>query len=88
MNFIEIAKAWITSLNPTEDQKKRSLERIEICNSCEKNKPFKGIYICSSCGCPISKKVFSHEYNPCPLKKWEAIDKNYLHLQKNTKTIL
>lgn len=91
MNLNEIVNAWITSINPSEDEKKRSIERLEICEGCTfkkeilKNK--KWSTICSSCGCVISKKIFSQEFNPCPLKKWEEVDKKYTTFYKTQKTI-
>ena len=32
---------------------------------------------CNGCGCPIDKKIFSGKINPCPLEKWDEIDKKY-----------
>lgn len=91
MNFKEIVTAWITSLNPNDEEQSRSIERASICIKCEykkeilKNKEWSAI--CGKCGCPLSKKVFSQEYNPCPIKRWEEVDKKYIHLQKSNKSI-
>jgi hypothetical protein len=68
MNFIEIAKSWIISINPSEDDIKKSNDRISICNSCEHRKDFL-IYYCDICSCPLQKKIYSKE-NTCPLGKW------------------
>lgn len=91
MNLTEIIDAWITALNPTAEQKSKSIERAMICGACPKlkNTTLLGIKTkkCGACGCPISKKIFSNEFNPCPLKKWEEVDTKYLPSQKNTKTI-
>ena len=32
--------------------------------------------ICEGCGCPINKKIFSKEINPCPMGYWIESDKN------------
>jgi hypothetical protein len=89
MNLIEIINAWATSFNPTPIQKEKALERVIVCNGCDKltNKSVfsKTIKVCGACGCPINKKVFSQEYNPCPLKKWEEVDSKYMPEQKDSK---
>jgi hypothetical protein len=91
MNFKEIVTAWITSLNPNDAEKTRSIERASICIKCEYKKEIfdnkEWSTICGKCGCPLSKKVFSQEYNPCPIKRWEEVDIKYPHLYKNKKSI-
>jgi hypothetical protein len=91
MNISEIVTAWITSFNPTDQQKKIAIERAEICFGCDRIKTksvlSKKLKVCGACGCPIDKKVFSQEYNPCPLKKWEDVDKKYISKVKTKKTI-
>lgn len=91
MNLTEIIDAWITALNPTAEEKSKSIERAIICGTCPKLKDTSLLGTkykkCSECGCPISKKIFSSEFNPCPLKKWESVDSKYMPAQKNTKTI-
>jgi hypothetical protein len=91
MNFLEIVNAWITSFNPTTEQKKQSIERALICSTCPKLKTMSVFSnkatVCGACGCPISKKIFSAEHNPCPLKKWQEVDDKYIPPQKNTKTM-
>lgn len=91
--FKEITKAWIAANNPSPEQKILAEKRFEICDVC----PLKQIVtkniklgtICGECGCPISKKIFSPEFNACPKKKWEEVDRIYLPpTQKKSKTVL
>jgi hypothetical protein len=89
-NYKEIFDAWVISKNPTELQKSIAQDRLEICKSCEHSKEIlKGIKwstICKSCGCPLSKKVFSTMFNSCPMEKWEEIDSKYMgRIPKKTK---
>ena len=91
INIGEIIDAWVISNNPSETQLNKSIERGNICNMCPSKKVItKHIQlatICGECGCPISKKIFSLDYNPCPLKKWEEVDKKYTIPSKKTKTL-
>ena len=91
--FKEIAKAWITSHNPSTEQSTLAEKRFEICDTCplkkEVVKNLKLGTVCGECGCPISKKIFSPEFNACPKKKWEEVDKIYLPpTQKKSNTLL
>ena len=65
----EIFNAWQISMNPTEDQQTIAEERLSICLSCEfkREEPF---LLCSACGCPLKKKVYSQISNSCPKDKW------------------
>jgi hypothetical protein len=85
MDFVKIAKAWIASYNPNDNELSIAKERYEICNECpSKIKSTLSFYKCKECGCPISKKIFSPEFNDCPLGKWEDVDsKNFLPTKKN-----
>jgi hypothetical protein len=93
-NYKEIFDAWVTSLNPNEEEKILANKRLDICKGCEfKKETIKGYRwstVCSACGCPLSKKVFSSLFNPCPKKKWEDVDTEYLikYPKKNKKTII
>ena len=87
MNFAEIVNAWIISFNPNEDQKILALNRSNICDTCEYKKYVIKKPICSACGCPISKKIFSEEQNPCPKKKWKEVDSKYFS-EKKQKNII
>lgn len=86
MNAGEIIKAWITSFNPTEDEEKMAMGRKEICEQCPSNKKVlkkRGwTALCKECGCPISKKIYTKTYNPCPLGKWSEIDNTFFEEKK------
>lgn len=91
--FKEIISAWVIANNPSEEQKKLAEERFKVCDVC----PFKKVVtqkiglgtVCGECGCPIAKKIFSVEFNACPKKKWEEVDKIYLPAtQKKSKTLV
>ena len=90
-NFKQIIEAWIIAGNPTPAQQELAEERGKICDGCpSKQHLFKekewGSY-CGECGCPIAKKIFTNEYNPCPLQKWEKVDEGFFVQQKKKKTI-
>ena len=89
----EIMSAWIIAKNPTAEQKILAENRFKICDEC----PHKKILsekieistICGECGCPIVKKIFSPEFNACPLKRWTGVDNIFFpDTQKKDKTIL
>jgi len=86
MNTNEIVKAWIISFNPTEDEEKMALGRKGICEQCSSKKDIlkeRGwTSICKECGCPISKKVYTKRYNPCPLGKWVKVDNLFFEDKK------
>jgi ribosomal protein L37E len=85
MNFAEIINAWIISINPNEEQKTLALNRANICDTCEYKKYVIKKPICSACGCPITKKVFSERQNACPKGKWNDVDSKFFseNKQKN-----
>jgi len=73
MNLVDIAKAWITAANPTDEEREKANLRLEACNNCELlayNERLKFHY-CSECGCPTKGKIFDQNINACPLKKWD-----------------
>ena len=71
MNLVNIAKSWIIARNPTEEQKKIAESRIKICNSCDFSSKVLGAELCTKCGCPLSKKIFSPAGpDECPEKLW------------------
>lgn len=75
LKIVEIAKSWITSVNPTDIEKSIAEYRIKVCAECPKqtyNKTF-DVYICEACGCPLNKKIFSPLEGPkaCPEQKWK-----------------
>jgi hypothetical protein len=79
--YKEIIEAWKISYNPTETQLSIANDRLSICDGCEHNtEAFLGIITfnkCDACGCPISKKIFTPSFNPCPKEKWKDVDSNY-----------
>lgn len=88
-----IINAWITSINPNEEEKNLATLRREICDSCPSNKEtLKGnrwSAKCTMCGCPISKKVYTKEFNACPSGKWEDVDLKFFDKTfKKHKTLL
>ena len=87
MNFAEIINAWIISINPNEEQKTLALNRANICNTCEYKKYVIKKPICSACGCPITKKVFSEKQNACPKGKWSDVDSKFF-LKSKQKNII
>ena len=59
---------------------KERLNIFEECPSLEQRfKQIKKLTIsfCGECGCPISKKIFSNKFNPCPLGKWKDVDESH-----------
>ena len=91
MNIREIIEAWMIAGNPTKIQEEIAEKRLEICEKCEfKKEIIKSIKIsniCSECGCPIHKKVFTNSYDPCPVHKWSEIDQPYFLSRKTNKTL-
>jgi len=79
INIKDIFNSWKTSFNPSERELKRANDRFSICAGCEFNKEVltnkEWSLICKACGCPIKKKIFSSEINPCPKSKWMEVDK-------------
>jgi hypothetical protein len=93
LNFKKIYNAWLTSYFPNETQKLLAEKRNEICESCPSRKILTDIsklgVICGECGCPITKKIFSNDFNDCPLKKWEEVDTTYRMFEaKSNKSLL
>ena len=70
--FLEITKAWITALNPSEQQQAIADQRIAVCNDCEfrKYNEITDIYYCGDCGCPLKGKIYSPVEKSCPKQKW------------------
>lgn len=92
MNITEIIQAWKKANNPTEYERELARRRMEICMVCpsrkELSKKIELLNICGECGCPISKKAFTPSYNPCPLQKWEKVDKPHFGKQKSEKSLI
>jgi hypothetical protein len=91
MDFLEIINAWKIANNPTPQQQNLANLRFEVCDVCPSKKvittSFKLATVCGECGCPLAKKIFSPKPNPCPLEKWEEIDKVH-NVQKNSTSII
>jgi len=87
MDIRKIIEAWIIAYNPNEDQKKLAALRGDICEGCPSKKTEFFTY-CDECGCVIDKKIFTNEYDPCPLHKWSEVDKPYFSDRKTKKTLL
>jgi hypothetical protein len=67
----EILVSYLTSINPTEEQKIVAEKRLEVCVGCEKWVQGAIRDYCSACGCTTSAKVFSPRgAEACPLGKW------------------
>jgi hypothetical protein len=91
MNFKTIIQSWIISYSPSEKQLELAEKRHLICNTCPYKKTITeklkiGI-ICGECGCPITKKIFSPNFNECPLEKWKDVDLEYFPQRKILKTL-
>lgn len=83
----EIAIAWITAANPTPKQKELAEKRYEICKGCKyygKSRPVTGEEYCTDCLCPISKKIFSQDFDACPKHYWLEVEKPYYKTEKST----
>jgi ribosomal protein L37E len=87
MKIAEIINAWIISFNPNEEQKTLALNRVNICDTCEYKKYVIKKPICSACGCPLSKKIFSEKQNACPKGKWDDVDFKYFSESKQKNII-
>jgi len=95
LDIKEITKAWFDSYFAKEEQKALAKKRFEICKNCPslKNKfqilwPKMEITVCGECGCPIKKKIFSSNFNACPLKKWKEVDMENMKLFEKNKTLI
>jgi hypothetical protein len=90
-DFKKITKAWFDSYFGSEKQKELAIKRALICETCPSrivvNEPTGLLTRCKECGCPIKKKIFSKDFNDCPLKKWESADSLYFPPRKTGKTL-
>jgi hypothetical protein len=68
----EILRAWFTSINPTDEQYQKAINRLSKCTECEhRNQTIIDYFdYCDLCGCPLRKKIFTPKEEGCPLKKW------------------
>ena len=86
----EIAESWIIASNPSDEEMKLATGRYEICQSCSSlkkalSKTKLEYFQCGECGCPISKKIFSPNWNACPLSKWVSIENEYFNIKEKPK---
>jgi len=93
MDVLEIISAWKIANNPTPNQEKLAASRFDICKDCPSKKiltkKLKIATVCGECGCPISKKIFSPKFNPCPLGKWAEVDIELVqHTQKKNSSLI
>jgi ribosomal protein L37E len=71
IDLVNIAKSWIIARNPNEEQKDKAESRITICNKCPHSGKVLGAEVCTLCGCPLSKKIFSpNGPGECPDGRW------------------
>ena len=85
-NLKTISQSWFDSYFGTDSQRELAKERLNICKMCPSKKElFKNqvwSVICSECGCPINKKIFSKKIKECPLNKWNEVDSNSIIFSK------
>jgi len=90
-DFKKITKAWFDSYFGSDKQKELAIKRAKICETCPSRKVMaEGIdllTVCGECGCPIKKKIFSSDFNDCPLSKWKNVDTPYFPPRKSNKTL-
>lgn len=71
MNKIEeIFKSWSISINPSDKQYSKAVERMMICNDCKYKKTSDFGVLCGVCGCLLKLKIYTPMDNGCPKKKW------------------
>ena len=86
INIKKIVNAWLTSFNPTKEEKELAEKRYNICFGCDQRASLLKIEHCKACGCPLSKKIFSlAARDSCPKGKWDELDNEF---NKNKKTKL
>ena len=90
--LVTIADAWITARNPTAEQKDMAEARWNVCIQCPEfrsKRDITGEPYCNDCGCPLNKKIFTKNYNECPLEKWKSVDDVFwIATQKKNKSLL
>jgi hypothetical protein len=83
----KIATAWIAAANPTPAQKELAEKRYEICKGCESRtfalKKLKMAEVCGECGCPLSKKIFTQEFDSCPKHHWLEVETPHFKTKKS-----
>jgi len=71
-NLLDIAMAWARAARPTPEQALRAEHRLSMCNVCEFKawSTLTSTFLCSACGCPLSKKVYATGRDACPKGIW------------------
>lgn len=88
INVKKIVNAWVTSFNPSEEEKELAHKRYDICYGCDQRASKLKVEYCKSCGCPLSKKVFSlAAIASCPLGKWDKVDQEFNQNKKQKLTL-
>lgn len=86
-SLFTIIEAWRIANNPTEKQIELSKLRAEICEVCPSkkilNKKISLFIVCGECGCPLKKKIFTNDYDACPLGKWKTVEDKFPHLKQH-----
>ena len=92
LDLVKIFKAWSIALNPNEKQEELGKKRWKICMECPSKteilKEKEWSFICSECGCPLNKKVFSDYLGACPSNKWIEVEEEYFGKRKNNKSLI
>ena len=81
-----IARAWLTSFNPSPEQSELAKKRYDICVGCKyygKSRPITRDEYCTDCQCPISKKIYSRYLDACPKHYWLEVEKPYFKTKKS-----
>jgi hypothetical protein len=70
----DIFQSWVTSFNPSEEEKSLAEYRAGVCNTCSMRKTHSILKypICGArtCVCPLSKLIFSKKEGTCPMNLW------------------
>jgi hypothetical protein len=92
MTIDEHLAEWYENRVIPEKWKEIGLNRLLICNDCPKiiNEVVddKNTSTCSECGCSISKRIFSPQFNSCPLLKFKESDLIHYPTRQKVKTTL
>ena len=58
INIKKIVNAWLTSFNPTKEEKKLAEKRYDICFGCDQRASLLKIEHCKACGSHYPRKYF------------------------------
>ena len=82
--ILDIFDSWITSFNPSPEQKEKAEYRASVCETCQykeelnnsllnmltENDKLLQKFKCGKCQCPLAKKIFTHFKEGCPDGRW------------------